>query len=96
MILLDEPPRSPMPFDLSWNPELILLDEPQRTVRKTDLKSAAESHYDWLRKLAGPTNRGNSLLDSTRTHGILTTILLILTVVGLLIVLVAWGAFQAS
>ncbi len=89
LILLDEPPRSPMPFDLSWNPELVLLDEPQRTVRKTDLKSATESHYDWLRKLADPINRGNSVLDPTRSRCILTTVLLILVVVGLLIVFVA-------
>jgi len=89
MILLDEPPRSPMPFDPSWNPELVLLDEPRPAVRETDLKRATAPHHDWLRKLANPTNRGNSVLDSTRTRGILTTILLILIVVGLLIVLVA-------
>ena len=89
MILLDEPPRSPMPFDPSWNPEMVLLDEPQRTVSEIDLKSETDSRYDWLRKLANTTNRHNSVLDSTHARGILPTILLILIVVGLLIVLVA-------
>ncbi len=89
MILLDEPPRSPRPFDPSWDPEVVVLDEPPGPVKTLDLNSIRELFSSWLRDFSNLKNRCKSVFVSARPDYILATTLLILIVVGLL-VLIGW------
>jgi DnaJ domain len=89
MILLDEPPRSPRPFDPNWDPEVVVLEEPPDPLKTLDLNSVREFCSSWLRDFSNLKNPCKFVFVSARPHYIVATTFLILIVVGLLI-LIGW------